>query len=128
MLEKRHLEVARSLTERLNARDAEGVLRHYADDVAVWRNFDRRTLNKKQVTKVVGMLVSAIEGLHYEDVRVTPTVTGFVQQHVLRGRAPSGEDLSVPACLVAEIRDGLIVRVDEYLDSAAMAPLMGGKA
>lgn len=128
MLENQHLEVARTLTDRLNAKDAEGVLRHYADDVAIWRNFDRRTLNKKQVTKVIGVLVSAIEGLRYEDVRVTPTATGFVQQHVLCGTAPSGEALSVPACLVAEIRDGLIVRVDEYLDSAAMAPLMGGKA
>jgi len=31
----------------------------------------------------------------------------------------------VDACLVGTVEDGQIVRIDEYVDSAAMAPLMG---
>jgi len=29
----------------------------------------------------------------------------------------------VPACLVVRVRDGLITRLDEYLDSGQIAPL-----
>jgi ketosteroid isomerase-like protein len=46
-----------------------------------------------------------------------------VQQHVLRGVAPNGTALEIPACIVCTVRDGRIVRLEEYLDSAHTAPL-----
>lgn len=50
--------------------------------------------------------------------------SGYIQQHVLRGTAPNGVEVAIPACLVVQLRDGLIARLDEYLDSAAVAPLI----
>lgn len=123
-----HLAVARAFTERLNAKDAEGVAALYADDLVVFRNLDGRELVKKQVMKVVGFLTSSVKELRYTDVKAQPTPTGFVQQHTLRGIAPNGQEVAAHACLVATVRDGLIARVDEYIDSAALAPLMGGKS
>jgi ketosteroid isomerase-like protein len=52
-----------------------------------------------------------------------PTPSGFVEQHVLRGTAPRGGQLSVLACLVVTVVGDRIVRIDEYLDSAALEPL-----
>lgn len=126
--ENPNLRVARELTERLVAGDAEGAGALYADDAVVWRNLDGRELVKRQVLKVLAMLTGAISGLRYENVRVRPTPDGFVQQHTLRGTTKDGAELRADACFVAVVRDGRIVRVDEYLDSAAMAPLMGGRA
>ncbi|MEZ4231003.1 MAG: nuclear transport factor 2 family protein [Polyangiaceae bacterium] len=124
-MEKEALEIARQLTERTLAGDVDGVGELYHDDAVVWRNFDQRELVKKQVLKVIGLLAKSVEGLSYTELKLTPTPTGFVQQHVMRGRAPNGVELEVPACLVACVEAGRIRRLDEYLDSAALAPLMG---
>ena len=48
----------------------------------------------------------------------------MVQQHTLRGRLPSGEDLAIPVCIVFQIVDDLIVRLDEYIDSAHTQPMV----
>ncbi|MCA9640366.1 MAG: nuclear transport factor 2 family protein [Polyangiaceae bacterium] len=124
-MENAALELARELTRRTLAGDVDGVGALYHDDAVVWRNFDQRELVKKQVLKVIGLLAKSVEGLRYEELRLTATESGFVQQHVMRGRAPNGAELQVPACLVAQVEDGRIRRLDEYLDAAALAPLMG---
>ncbi|MEZ4375570.1 MAG: nuclear transport factor 2 family protein [Polyangiaceae bacterium] len=124
-MENAALDLARLLTERTLAGDVDGVGELYHDDAVVWRNFDQRELVKKQVLKVIGLLAKNVEGLRYEDLRLTATDSGFVQQHVMCGRAPNGAELQVPACLVARVEGGRIRRLDEYLDAAALAPLMG---
>lgn len=123
-----HVTVARALTRALESGDAAAVADLYADDISVFRNFDARTLPKAKVLKVIDFLTRSVVGLRYEDVRITPTERGFVQQHVFRGTSASGEPVAAHVCLLAEVRDGRITRIDEYLDSAQMAPLMGAKA
>ena len=117
-------DVARGLIERIEAGDIEGAAAFYAEDVVTWRNIDGRELVKKQILRILGFLAS-LEGLVYEDLRIQELPEGFVQQHVLCCRSPSGESVRASACLVARVRDGQLLRVDEYLDSAAMAPLLG---
>lgn len=121
-----HVAIAERLSRALVTGDVDAISELYAEDIAVFRNFDGRTLPKDKVLKVVRFLVTGVEGLRYDDVRVVPTDKGFVQQHVFRGRSRSGAEVAAPVCLIAEVRDGRIVRIDEYLDSAQMAPLMGG--
>jgi ketosteroid isomerase-like protein len=118
-----HTEAARRLIECVTSGDVAGVGALYHDDIRCWRNLDGRELVKKQALKVVGFL-GTLEGLAYEDIRIDATETGFVQQHTLCCTSPKGEAVRVAACLVAEVRDGQILRIDEYVDSAAMAPLM----
>lgn len=74
---------------------------------------------------MLGWVTKNIAGLRYEDVRRHATPSGFVQQHVLRGTAPSGAPLEVPACIVCAVANGRITRLDEYLDSAHVAVLRG---
>lgn len=119
-----HVAVARALTEKLLTGDVDGVGALYHDDAIVWRNLDDRELVKKQMMKVVTFLAKSVKDLRYANVRVQPTPEGFVQQHVLEGIAPSGEPVKAFACLVATLRDGRIARLDEYIDSAQLAPLM----
>ena len=40
-----------------------------------------------------------------------------MQQHVLEATLPGGVAWSMPACVIVRMKDGLIVRLDEYLDS-----------
>lgn len=117
-------DVARGLIERIEAGDVEGAAGFYAEDVVTWRNIDGRELAKPQVRRILEFL-SGLDDLAYEDVRIQETETGFVQQHVLTCTSPGGEPVRAAACLVGTVRDGQLARLDEYLDSAAMAPLLG---
>ena len=117
-------EVARGLIGHIVAGDVDGALAYYADDVVTWRNIDGRELGKPQLRKIFQFL-AGLDGLAYEDVRIQETASGFVQQHVLTCKAPGGEPVRAAACLVATLSGDEIQRLDEYLDSAAMAPLLG---
>jgi ketosteroid isomerase-like protein len=119
------LEIARRLRDALMAGDVEAVGAIYHEDMVGWRNFDDRELNQRQMLKVVAFLASDVRDLRYEEVRVHATPTGFVQQHVLRATARDGRAVACPACLVVEVMDGQIRRLDEYLDAQALAPLLG---
>jgi len=52
---------------------------------------------------------------------------GFLQEHVLRGTAPNGQTVAMPACIIATVSDGRITRIHEYLDPAGVAALTAGK-
>jgi ketosteroid isomerase-like protein len=97
----------------------------YAPDARIWHNNDQATQDVEQNLAVLGWVTKNIAGLRYEDVRRHATPSGFVQQHVLRGTAPSGAPLEVPACIVCAVANGRITRLDEYLDSAHVAVLRG---
>ena len=119
-----NVELAERLIDCVTKGDVDGVAEIYHDDIRVWRNVDERELVKKQALKVVGIL-GQLSGLEYRDVRIAASEDGFVQQHVLSCQGPKGDDVRVPSCLVARVDGDRIVRIDEYADSGAMAPLMG---
>ncbi len=61
----------------------------------------------------------------YENVRRVVGSDGVVEQHDVRLVRPDGVEVVVDICVVARFDDaGLIIRMDEYFDSAAIAPLM----
>jgi hypothetical protein len=47
---------------------------------------------------------------------------GFLQQHTLEATTPGGP-FDMPACIVVEVRQGRIARLEEYLDSARITEL-----
>ncbi len=85
-----NLLVARKLVERLLAKDVDGVADLYTEDMTAWRNSDGRTLVRKQALKVVRILTGNLNDLRYENIQVTPTATGYVQQHTMKCTAPNG--------------------------------------
>ena len=124
MIIETHLAIAERLFAAITARDIEAVRDIYAPNAVIWHSHDRREQNVDENLAVLRWVGRNVADLRYEDVRRQPTPNGFVQQHVLRGRAPNGAALEVPACIVCMIDNQRIVRLDEYLDSAALAPLL----
>jgi ketosteroid isomerase-like protein len=118
------LALADKLFAAIDANDLEMLRRDvYSPDVVVWHNNDEHEQLLDENLRVLDWLHRKVAGKRYEDVRRQATQFGFVEQHVLRGTAPSGGQLNVLACLVVTIEGERIVRIDEYLDSAALAPL-----
>lgn len=117
------LELAQRLFDSIMAGDVEGVRALYAPECVVWHNNDGVEQPAEDNLRTLAWVTRNIRELRYEEIRRQATETGFVQQHVLRGIAPNGKALEVPACLVGTVADGKITRLDEYLDSAALAVL-----
>ena len=120
------IRLAERLITAVTAGDVEGVRACYAPDVIVWHNSDGVEQSADENLRVLGWVIENIRDLRYEDIRRQRTPTGFVEQHVLRGTAPNGAALSIPACLIGTVVDGRITRLDEYLDSTQLAPLVRG--
>ena len=94
-----------------------------APDARIWHNTDGTEQTVDENLRVLGWLTKHCTDIRYEDVRRSATAGGFVQQHVLRASGPDGRAVEVPACLVVTCDAGRITRLDEYLDSAHLAPL-----
>ena len=118
------LALADRFFEAIPKGDVETIRRLYAEDAAVWHNFDGVAQTVDQNLRVLAWVAANVDGLRYEDVRRRVTADGWVQQHVLRGTAPNGEPLALEACIVFTVADGRITRLDEYIDSEQAAPLL----
>ena len=110
------------------ARSASRDIVRYAPDAVVWHNYDGVAQTVDENLRVLRWLVRHVTDLRYEEVRRLRTPEGFVQQHVLRAKALDGSEVTIPACLIGTVRDGRIVRLEEYIDSAHVAPLRATRA
>ena len=115
--------LANALMAAIPATDVDALRQIYAPDVVIWHNFDQVEQRLDDNLKVMRWMGKVMPDMSYDDVRRQSTPTGYVQQHILRGTAPDGTALAMPACLVVTIEDERITRLDEYLDPAAAAPL-----
>ena len=125
MNERETLELSDRFFSAIPKGDLETVRAIYAPDALIWHNNDQATQSVEQNLQVLAWVTKNIAGLRYEEIRRHVTPSGFVQQHVLRGTAPNGKALEVPACILCTVKNGRIARLDEYLDSAQVAVLRG---
>jgi ketosteroid isomerase-like protein len=119
------LEVAERLFAAIVAGDIDAVAALYHPDIVVWHNTDGMEQTAQDNLLILRWVSRNIGELRYEEVRRAETPAGFVQQHVMRGIAPNGTPIEVPACIVCTVENGQITRLDEYLDAAHTAPLRG---
>jgi ketosteroid isomerase-like protein len=120
------LAVAERLFAAIAAGEVEAVREVYAPDASIWHNYDGATQTVDENVRVLAWVVAHVKQLRYTDVRREATESGFVQQHVLRGTAPSGAEIAIPACIVCRVEGGRITRLDEYFDGSQLTPLLAG--
>ncbi len=120
--------LARDFITATGAGDLEAVAAMYAPDAVIWINATGTEMAAADGVAVLASLHRRAAAVRYEVLEVIPTARGYVQRHVLHVTVPArdghpAQDLAVPACLVVRVQDGLITRLDEYLDSGQIAPL-----
>lgn len=93
----------------------------YAPDARIWHNTDELEQTRDDNAETLKGFVKRISDRTYANRRVRVFDGGFVQQHELRGVRADGVALTLPACIVCEVKDGKITRLDEYFDSARVA-------
>lgn len=103
--------------------DVEAVRACYAPDAKIWHNNDDLEQSVDQNLKVLAWLMRRLSERSYRIVRREVLSDGLLQQHVLEGKLPDGRAFSMAACCVIRLEDGVISRLDEYIDSAGAAAL-----
>jgi ketosteroid isomerase-like protein len=86
-------------------------------DVVVWHSFDRQPVSLAG-SGAWEKLATGFAGRSFVDIRRSAVPGGWVQRNQLIARTPSGARLAWPMCLFVTLRDGLIDRIDEYIDRA----------
>ncbi len=114
------MQAADKLFRAIENGDVDAIRNIYTPETKIWHNNDGIAQSVDQNLAVLKWVITNIKNVKYTEVRRQPTPTGFVQQHVLRGRFKDN-DIALPACIVATVEDGHITRLDEYLDSAQTA-------
>jgi len=67
---------------------------------------------------------NVVKNFRYKNAIRSATETGFVEEHNVRGTLPDGNKMDLAVCVVADVQDGKIVRMREYVDSRAAAGLL----
>lgn len=113
-------EIADGIVAAITAGDSAALGEWYADDVVIWHNTDGIEMNKEQNLASLDALAAMTTSRSFSNIRRYEFHGGFVQQHVmhLNWGSRTGE---LPGCLVVMVRDGKVIRADEYLDGATIA-------
>jgi uncharacterized protein len=117
------IELARRFVGAIERGDVETVRACYAPDAKVWHNNDGIEQTVDENLRVLTWMVRTLPERRYRVIRLEALSDGFVQQHVLEASLPGGGTWSLDACVIVRVRDGLIARLDEYLDSGQVARL-----
>jgi ketosteroid isomerase-like protein len=120
-----NLELGDRFFTALMAGDTAAIAELYAPDATIWHNFDNQDQDRDANLVTLGWVIGHVKDLRYEEIRRSALPDGFVQQHVLRGVAPDGSKLEVPAMMRVYCRDGHISRIEEYLDTGQVKALTG---
>jgi hypothetical protein len=120
-----HDEMADIFAGALEGGDPGGFVAILAPGAIVWHNHDRKEVDARENMAAIGMLGQLVDGLKSERIFLSPTDTGFVLQFVVRGTVRSNDnDFEMQNCVVVTTSDdGLISRIDEYVDPTVGAQL-----
>lgn len=116
-VDSEHRALCHRLFDAIEQGDLETVADCYAPDMTMWFNVTGATSSREEN-------LSALEagyGLHrrrtYDDRRISTFDDGFLVQYTTRVVAHNGAKRALSACLVAEVHDGKITKLMEYMDS-----------
>ncbi|MDO8290809.1 MAG: nuclear transport factor 2 family protein [Parvibaculum sp.] len=117
------MKLAEKFVSAIEAGDIEAVKDCYAPDAQIWHNFDDVNQSVTDNLKVLKWMSGVLSDRHYAILRRVEIPGGYMQQHVLHGKLKNGAPFSMSACLVIQVEDGRIKRLEEYLDVAQAAAL-----
>jgi ketosteroid isomerase-like protein len=111
------LDLARRLFDALEAGDAAAAKALYAPGATLWNNVSQRDARAADVAAFLPVLAKRMPDRRYADRRVIPFEGGFCHRHRLTGTRRDGARVAAECCVLVSVEDGLITRMEEYLDS-----------
>jgi ketosteroid isomerase-like protein len=117
-----HRRLCHALFDAIEQGDIAAVETCYAPEMTMWFNVTGQTTTRAENLAAL----AAGQDLHrrrtYNDRVIHAFDDGFVAQYSLNVVGHDGTKVTLWACLVAEVHDGRIVKLMEYLDSGKFTP------
>jgi len=113
--------LARGFFDAIEKGDIGKVRDTYAFGAVIWHNFDGKESTRDGNLATLDGFIKAVPTRRYTERKLDVFEGGFVQRHLLVGKLASGKEVNLAACVVCQVKDGRITRLDEYFDSAALA-------
>lgn len=93
----------------------------YSENARIWHNTDDAEQTPDENAETLKGFVQRISARKYVKRRVAVFDGGFAHQHELQGTRKDGAKVVLPACIICQVEDGKVTRLDEYFDSAHVA-------
>lgn len=109
----------------ITSKDPDAFVGVLAPGAVIWHNHDRKEVDARENMAAIATLAQLVDELENEHVLLAPIDGGFVLQYVTRGTVrANGNPFEMQNCLVVTTDDdGLIRRIDEYVDPTVGAQL-----
>lgn len=114
---------AERFIQALNEGNSDKVRTFYAPDATIWHNYDNAFQSLDDNMKVLEWMVRKAPQRSYHVVRREIIPGGWFQHHVVEAKLANGREMKMFACCVITLKDGLIHRIEEWLDPAQAAVL-----
>jgi ketosteroid isomerase-like protein len=98
--------------------DVDAMRAMYHDDLKFWANVTARELTKDENLKIVAEGKAVHRRRTYDDRQIRTWHDGFLVQYSCNVVQHDGKRRSMSSCLIAQCKDGQILRIDEYMDSS----------
>jgi ketosteroid isomerase-like protein len=116
-------EIAKRFSDAGKAADVDAADKLLDPDFKFWANYTKVTMGKAEMLHYIKTFFPTLRSVAYRDVRITPTANGYVLQHVADTVLGDGSKIfNLDVCFVVQLRGGRLLRLDEYLDAAAIHP------
>lgn len=119
-----NVQLAHQFFDALQNGDQKAMAGSLGDGATLWHNYDQIEMPFEAIVPGLVKVQALVHDFAYKNRKYASLADGALLQHSLSGTLADGRRLDVPMMVRIYIRDGKIVRFEEYLDSAAIAPLV----
>jgi hypothetical protein len=107
--------------------DPDRIVAQLGEDAIVWYNYEKIEHDRAAYRAILATSARRFRNVRYIDFRVHLHAGGFVEQATLEGDTDAGP-LSTPFLLSATVKDGKLVRLEQYFDATTLQPLRDAAA
>jgi ketosteroid isomerase-like protein len=123
----KHTDVAVALFKGFEEGDEDAVRAVCCPDMVAHQNLNP-PMNLDTLLAFSSAVKKVVKDFHYAHARRHTTDSGFVEEHIVQGTLPDGSELRLNACVVAELSDGKIKELREYVDTSNAGNLQAALA
>ena len=121
-------EIATRFLAAIERRDLAAMDAVIAQDAKFWTNVAQTDSDRASRLERIALEFRLFKTFAFEDARLGDFGTGFVVRARARGSLSNGQRFEFPICLVGDVANGAIVRLEEYFDPSAVAPILAAMA
>lgn len=118
-----HAALAKTLFTALQKNDANAVRALCHPKLLAYQNL-APAMDLETLLDFTNKVTQKVPNFRYENPIIHSTEAGFVEEHLVRGTLNDSEELELAVCVVAEVINGKVTVMREYVDSSAAQGLI----